>query len=152
VITGGCGCGAVRFEISAPFEGALYCHCTRCQRRSGAAAAASGRVRPGSFRVVGGEEHLGRWSPEGGFDKVFCGLCGSALFAQSPRDPEVVAVRLGAVDGDPGIRPSVRQFVAYAAAWEPIPDDGLPRFPERAGAVTPAPGDADRGSTAADPR
>ena len=36
----------------------------------------------------------------------------------------------GAFDGDPGIRPSVRQFVAYAAPWEAIPDDGLPRHPE----------------------
>ena len=29
-----------------------------------------------------------------------------------------------------GIRPSIRQFVKYAAPWEPIPDDGLPRYPE----------------------
>jgi hypothetical protein len=42
-----------------------------------------------------------------------------------------MSVRLGAIDGDPGIRPRYRQFVAYAAAWEPIPDDGLERFPER---------------------
>jgi hypothetical protein len=41
-----------------------------------------------------------------------------------------MSIRLGAFDGDPGIRPSVRQFVAYAASWEPIPDDGLPRYPE----------------------
>jgi hypothetical protein len=43
-----------------------------------------------------------------------------------------VAVRLGAFDGDPGIRPSVRQFVAYAASWEAIPDDGLERYDESA--------------------
>ena len=42
-----------------------------------------------------------------------------------------VGVRLGAFDEDPGIRPAVHQFVAYAAPWEPIPDDGLPRYPER---------------------
>ena len=36
-----------------------------------------------------------------------------------------------AIDGDPGVRPQARQFVAYAAPWEPIPDDGLPRFDER---------------------
>ena len=44
-----------------------------------------------------------------------------------------MAVAAGLVyvsDSDPGIRPSLRQYVAYAAAWEPIPDDGLPRFPE----------------------
>jgi hypothetical protein len=40
-------------------------------------------------------------------------------------------VRMGALDQDPGIRPSVHQFTDYAAPWEPIPDDGLPRFPER---------------------
>ena len=33
-LTGACGCGAVRFEVTAPFVAALYCHCTRCQRRT----------------------------------------------------------------------------------------------------------------------
>jgi hypothetical protein len=37
---------------------------------------------------------------------------------------------MGTFDEDPGIRPTVRQFVAYAAAWEPLPDDVLPRFAE----------------------
>jgi hypothetical protein len=37
---------------------------------------------------------------------------------------------MGTFDDDPGIRPPVRQFVAYAAVWEPLPDDGLLRFPE----------------------
>lgn len=130
-LTGACGCGAVRLQISEPFTVAAYCHCTRCQRRTGTASAVSARVAPGTFRVVAGEEHLRRWMPGGGMDKVFCGLCGSALFSQDPDDPGIVAVRLGAVDGDPGIRPSARQFVADAASWEPIPDDGLPRFPAR---------------------
>ena len=48
-----------------------------------------------------------------------------------PTDPSIVGVRMGAFDEDPGVRPSYRQYVAYAAAWEPIPDDGLPRYPER---------------------
>jgi hypothetical protein len=72
-----------------------------------------------------------RWLPEGGLAKDFCGGCGSALFASDPESGEVIAVRLGAFDRDPGVRPSARQFVAYAAPWEPIADDGLPRFPER---------------------
>lgn len=130
-LTGGCGCGAVRFEVGAPLVGAVYCHCTRCQRRSGTAAGATARTERGSVRIVAGEDRLHVWSPGGGFDKVFCGDCGSALFARDPEDPAVVAVRLGAFDADPQIRPTARQFVAYAAAWEPIPDDGLPRFPER---------------------
>ena len=43
----------------------------------------------------------------------------------------MISIRLGTFDTDPGIRPSYRQFVTYAAPWEPIPDDGLERFPER---------------------
>jgi hypothetical protein len=130
-LTGGCGCGAVRFEVDAPPVSALYCHCTRCQRRTGTAAAASARVAPGSVRVVRGEEHVRRWMPEGGLAKDFCGECGSALFASDPESGEMVVVRFGAFDADPGVRPEARQFVADAAAWEPIPDDGLPRFGER---------------------
>ena len=41
-----------------------------------------------------------------------------------------MAIRMSAFDGDPGVRPSKRSFVAYAAVWEPIPDDGLERFDE----------------------
>ena len=130
-LTGGCGCGAVRFEIDAPLVSASYCHCTRCQRRTGAAASANARLAPGSFRIVAGEEHVRAWAPEGGFEKAFCGLCGSALFSRNPASDDFAAgVRLGAIDGDPGVRAQWHQFVAYAAEWEPISDDGLPRYPE----------------------
>ncbi len=130
-ITGTCNCGAVSFEVSEPFAAASYCHCTRCQRRSGTAAAANGRVTPGSFRVITGEDRLRAWKPGSGFEKWFCGDCGSHMFSRSPTDPDEVGVRLGALDADPEIRPSYRQFTAYAAAWESIPDDGLQRYPER---------------------
>jgi hypothetical protein len=129
-LTGGCLCGAVRFRIDAPLVRASYCHCTRCQRRTGTAASAQALTAPGSMTITQGEEHVGVFRPPDGFAKMFCGLCGAALWSQSPADPQVVSVRLGAFDGDPGIRPSWRQFVAYAAAWEPVPDDGLPRYPE----------------------
>jgi hypothetical protein len=129
-LTGGCGCGAVRFEVTEPFVSAGYCHCTRCQRRSGTAASANARAEPGSVRVVSGEEELRVWAPEGGSEKVFCGRCGSALFSRAAGTRDYTGVRLGAVDGDPGVRPQWRQYVAYAAVWEEIPDDGLPRFEE----------------------
>lgn len=133
VLTGGCNCGAVRFEISEPLAEARYCHCRRCQRRSGSAASATATLRPGSCRIVSGADQLVRWNPGGGVrDKVFCGTCGSALFIQWPGEDDVLGVRLGSFDSDPGVRPSYRQFVAYAAAWEAIPDDGLPRYDERA--------------------
>jgi hypothetical protein len=124
-------CGAVRYELDAPPVSAGYCHCTRCQHRTGTAAAASARIEPGSLRLVAGEELVCCWQPGDGFAKCFCSACGSALWSRSPEDPDVIAVRLGTFDDDPGVRPSYRQYVAYAAPWEPLPDDGLPRFPER---------------------
>jgi hypothetical protein len=130
VLTGGCGCGAVRYEVSEPFASASYCHCTRCQRRTGTAASANGRTAPGSFRITAGEEHIRTWAPEGGAAKNFCAVCGSALFSRTDGDPPTIGVRLGTVDGDPGIVPQWHQYVAYAAGWEEIPDDGLPRYPE----------------------
>ena len=124
-LTGGCNCRAVRFEISEPLLGAAYCHCTRCQRRTGTAASPSAAVKPGTFRIVSGEDHIRRWNAGDGTDKVFCGTCGSHLFSQDPKSPEMINVRMGSFDGDPGLRPTGRVHVASAAAWEPIPDDGL---------------------------
>ncbi len=91
---------------------------------------ASAKVEPGSLTVTRGEDQLRGWAPEGGLEKVFCAECGSAVLGRDPRSGEISIVRLGAIDGDPGIRPQAHQFVAYAAPWEPIPDDGLPRFDE----------------------
>jgi hypothetical protein len=130
-LTGGCLCGAVRFELTEPPVVAYYCHCTRCQRRTGSGAAVSARVPPGSVRIVSGQDRVRSFVPEEGLPKAFCAGCGSALWAENRESGEPAAVRLGVFDGDPGIRPSARQFTAYAAPWEPIPDDGLPRHPER---------------------
>ena len=57
-LTGGCLCGGVRFEVTEPIISANYCHCTRCQRRTGSAASVQGRIAPGSLRVTAGEELL----------------------------------------------------------------------------------------------
>jgi hypothetical protein len=130
MLTGGCLCSGVRYEIAEPFVTAGYCHCTRCQRRTGTAASAQGRIVPGSLRIVQGEELVREWKPEDGFAKCFCSNCGGALWSRN-HEGQIASVRLGTVDGDPGIRPSYRTFTNYAAVWEPIPDDGLERFPER---------------------
>jgi hypothetical protein len=131
VLTGHCGCGVVQFEIDEPLEAAGYCHCTRCQKRTGSASSAQARIDGRTFELLRGEERLRAWRhPSGGFEKCFCGECGSHLFSRDPDDPTQMSVRMSAFDGDPGVRPSWRAFVAYAAPWEPIPDDGLERFAE----------------------
>src|SRR6476469_11232113 len=100
VITGGCLCGGVRYEVSEPFVSANYCHCTRCQRRTGTAASANARTSSEAFGVVEGEELVKCWHPgDGGAAKCFCSNCGSALFSRTSEG--TVGVRLGTVDGDP---------------------------------------------------
>ncbi len=127
-LTGGCLCGSVRFEVSGPILSAGYCHCTHCQKRTGTGSSANCRVAQADFGLIEGAELLSSFQPPTGVPKLFCSRCGSALFSGDPFSDREVAIRLGAFDVDPGIRPQVRQFVDSAAAWEPLPDDGLPRY------------------------
>jgi hypothetical protein len=130
-LTGGCLCGGVRFELSEPARAAGYCHCTRCQRRTGTSCSAQVRIDGRTFRLAQGAELVKAWSPpDKGFEKAFCGECGAHLFSRNPEDPMQMSVRMGAFDGDPGVRPSWRAYVAYAAPWEPIPEDGLRCYAE----------------------
>jgi hypothetical protein len=129
--TGGCLCGGVRWELTEPPITASYCHCTRCQRRTGTGGSPQARVAPGTVRIIAGEELISSWQPPDGSPKCFCSRCGGALWSLDASSGEISGVRLGTFDHDPGVRPTYRQYVDYRAAWEPIPEDGLPRYPER---------------------
>jgi len=131
-ITGRCLCGRVRFEVSEPLIEAEYCHCRRCQRRTGAAASASATTAPESFRITRGEESLSSYRAGGGWRDHFCRECGGSVYAQGPDGRGEICVSMGMIDGDPGVRPAYHQYVAYAAAWDALPEDGLPRFAEAA--------------------
>jgi hypothetical protein len=121
----------VRFELSEPAAAAGYCHCTRCQKRTGGGSSLQARIDGRTFRLLSGEELVGCWRPpDGGFDKCFCRDCGAHLFSRNPADPSQMSIRFAAFDGDPGVRPTWRAFTAYAPAWEPVPDDGLERYEE----------------------
>jgi hypothetical protein len=131
-LTGGCACGAVRFAISAPLLDAGYCHCHRCQQRTGTAGALSAQGAPGSLTISQGAELVGVWRPEGGNPKAFCTSCGGALWAGEPTVPGgSFAVRFGVLDSDPGIAPRWRQWLESVPDWLPVPDDDLPRFAQR---------------------
>ena len=129
-LEGGCLCGGVRFEVTEAPLSAGYCHCTRCQRRTGGGSSAQAGIVPGSLRLLSGAELVRVYQPPHGYGKAFCSSCGSALWSVDPTTGGPAGVRFSAFDTDPGVRPSFRKFTAYAAAWEPIPDDGLPRYPE----------------------
>jgi hypothetical protein len=126
-LQGGCLCGGVRYEVTAPWHSSGYCHCSHCQRRTGTASSVNARVPREGFAFLQGAELVRSYEPPGGRPKAFCSVCGSALFSGDLDEDTLVAVRLGTLDGDPGIRPGYRQFVEKAVAWEPIPEDGLTR-------------------------
>jgi len=130
-LTASCACGAVRIEISAPFTTAGYCHCTRCQRRSGVPWSMNALTAADAVRIVAGAEDVRTWRPPDGMPKSFCAHCGGHVFGGAPGGEGIVGVRLGAVHGDPGIRPQWRQWLSSSPDWVEIPDDGLPRFAER---------------------
>ena len=60
--------------------------------------------------------------------KAFCSVCGGHLYSRAPDGWDRVSVRLGAIEGDPGIRPQYHQHTDTAAVWQPLADDGLPRY------------------------
>ena len=129
-LTGGCNCGAVRFEVEGEILGAVTCHCTRCQRRTGTAASPNVAVKADQFRLTAGEDVIKAWEPGDGGSKWFCPECGSPIYASSAARPGFAVVRMGVLDEDPGVRPQLRIWTNYAAPWEDIPDDGVKRLPE----------------------
>jgi hypothetical protein len=128
-VHGGCLCGAVRFELTAPLRRANLCHCSRCRKHSGGPALAQGRVPRDGFRLLAGAEHVETFRTDGFMAKAFCRRCGSSLFGGTWPDGPEVSVRLGALDDDPGIAPQYHSYVADAPSWLPVCDDGLRRFP-----------------------
>jgi len=129
-LSGSCACGTVQFTVTEPFTTARYCHCHRCQKRSGTAWSLNASVPVEGFEITSGDDAVRTWRPPGGSPKSFCANCGGHLFSGEP-ETGPIGVRLGLVDGDPGIRPQWHQWVSSAPDWEAIPDDGLPRYPER---------------------
>ena len=109
------------------------CHCEFCKRISGGYGTVSGRVRtrrdPRSSRD---RSSSARTRPEGGSAKTFCSTCGSNLFGGGWPESEMAPVRLSTLGLDFDRKPEAHTFVRSVAAWEILPDDGLPRYEIRA--------------------
>lgn len=126
-LTGGCLCGAVRFEIDGALRHITHCHCSMCRKAHGAAFATYARLGRRRFRLVSGGDALRRFVSSEHVTREFCGRCGSPLFWSSDEEPDVVGVALGTVDGDPGGRPEAHIHERDRACWVDIADT-LPRF------------------------
>jgi hypothetical protein len=84
-------------------------------------------VRREDFVLLTGAELVRSFRPGNGAVKAFCVTCGSSLFGGTWPDGPEVTIRLGSVDGDPGIRPQYHTFVGSKACWDEILDD-LPQY------------------------
>jgi hypothetical protein len=130
VVGGSCLCGAVAFELGEAAQLARFCHCGRCRKARAAAHAANLFLPAAGLAFTRGAERLVSYKvPEAlRFTQCFCRDCGGKL----PRlDPErkVAIVPMGALDDDPGVRPSAHIFVGSKAAWDEITDT-LPQHRE----------------------
>ena len=127
-LTGSCLCGAVRFEVTEPFERVTACHCASCKKLSGGGGTASGRARTETIRILAGEDFLRTYQPEEGSAKTFCSQCGSNLFGGGWPGSTHSSVRLSALDEPFDGRIGSHIFVRSVAPWETLPDDGAERF------------------------
>ncbi|HVS13586.1 MAG TPA: GFA family protein [Thermoanaerobaculia bacterium] len=129
-ISGGCLCGAVAFELAGPPAGMRHCHCRRCRLARAAAHATNLFGAAESLRFLRGRELVEDYPLPGAdrFGVAFCRDCGGHVARVVAGRPYAV-VPAGAIDGDPGIRPSAHIFVGSKAEWFPI-TDGLPQHAE----------------------
>lgn len=126
-VTGGCFCGAVRFEARAYLKDAYYCHCRTCQKSSGAPAEIGVFIEPGTLKYVTGQPTFFQTSPFG--ERGFCGKCGSRLIWQivGGKQPESTNVSLGSLDDSAAVQPTMHQCVESQIPWY-RPNEDLPRM------------------------
>lgn len=127
---GSCLCGKVTFEVTEPFSRVSFCHCTTCKAISGGVGSATGRVPTDAIRILTGRELITTYQPGEGTAKSFCSVCGANLFGTGWPDSEVTGVRLPTLDEPYEGKPDMHIYVRSVAAWETLPDDGLPRYDE----------------------
>jgi hypothetical protein len=128
--TGGCACGAIRYECSATPIFALNCHCRDCQRATGTAYASVLRVPTKAFRVTQGEPRFYTVTADSGntVSRGFCPECGSPLFSRLSGMTDVVGVRAGSLDDPNWHRPAADIFTKSAQPWDYMNPE-LPKFP-----------------------
>jgi hypothetical protein len=118
-LTGGCSCGAVRYEVTA-FPLLLYtCNCSECQTASGSAFALNMPVATTGFHIVKGEprgwHHLS--SSGAGVSSWFCGDCAARIYGSRKSRPESMNLRAGTLDDTGWLMPIAHMFMQSAQPW-----------------------------------
>jgi hypothetical protein len=118
-LTGGCSCGAIRYEI-ASFPLLLYsCNCTDCQTASGSAFALNMPVLTGDFHILQGRPKGWRRPSPTGADVTswFCADCGGRIHGERTGRPETTNVRAGTLDDTKWLVPVAHMFMRSAQVW-----------------------------------
>ena len=130
---GGCLCGAVRYTLANDPVAMAVCHCTHCQKQSGAMFSANLVVPEADYAQTGKTKVFADRGDSGGAVlRHFCAECGSPILSKADVAPGMMLVKAGTLDDFSGLTPSVEVYTDHAAAWVG-PIDGVPRFGQAAG-------------------
>jgi len=133
--TGGCLCGAIRYEVSAPplFQG--VCHCRDCQYVSGGAPANVMVVPKTAITVIKGQTRTYWVTGDSGgrVGREFCEVCGTQLFSNLEPQPAIAVIKAGSLDDPSQFAPSMQIWTGSAQPWHHI-DAALPAFEKGPGA------------------
>lgn len=120
--SGGCACGAVRYECTAEPVLMLHCHCRDCQRSSGGPFSSFVVVPAGAFRLVQGSLRFHASPSEMGGEthRGFCPECGSPIQVRPDAIPHIVAIRTASLDEPAGFEPQMDVWTSDAHSWHPM--------------------------------
>lgn len=129
--TGGCRCGAVRYEAEGEPEHVSLCWCTECRRSAGAPVVGWALFAEKDVQVTGSATD---YESSPGTVRAFCPTCGTGLFYRNPQIfPERVDIQLATLDDPGAVTPQAHIQVADAPGW--MGDmAALPRFERYPGA------------------
>jgi hypothetical protein len=129
--SGGCACGAIRYESTAEPAMMLHCHCGDCQRSSGGPFSSFLLVATEAFRLLQGSVRFHDSPSEAGgkTHRGFCPDCGSPILAKFDSAPQFAAIRAGSLDDPSWFNPQVDVWTSDAHLWHQM-DPTLPKFPK----------------------
>ncbi|MBI3453293.1 MAG: GFA family protein [Rhodospirillales bacterium] len=128
-ISGGCACGAIRYECSAEPMMSGHCQCRDCQRHSGAGHFSAFAVPKAALKIAGQLKFYTSKADSGNIvHRGFCPTCGSAVVANNSGMPELSALAAASLDDPSVFKPGMVVFTASAQPWDYI-DPKLPAFP-----------------------
>ncbi|NET32780.1 MAG: GFA family protein [Cyanothece sp. SIO1E1] len=126
--SGGCACGAIRYECDNAPLAMLNCHCHDCQLSSGAPFASGVVVLTRSIKVNGSpKEHSVRASSGFRTTRSFCSSCGSPLFTTGEARPDFTSIRFTTFDDQSNFSPALDIWTSSAALWVCLNEE-LPHF------------------------